>query len=273
MTPRTLNSQHGIALGPILFIIAILAILAAAIAAGVGSFTANTSAESDKAMAEVIINSGHAYQDSLNLMLHNGCDPTLIDWTPNGGLPTGATWSPADYTGGNGTNHSGNGSCAMFDLRGGGMMFKPLPATAIVPNPTGAYTINFSGDTASINAMAGYPLLASQRCFKGQGVCGSSGNNNNSAIYVNYYYITYNVCYQINKIVGNNIDPNSTLNNMIKLNVNLYNNQNVITNGYTGANTQIFFGGSTQLLEGCAYDGNSNNGNSAYIYTYGMMIR
>ena len=41
MKQRTLNNQDGIALGPILFIIAILAIIAAAIAAGTGEFTAN----------------------------------------------------------------------------------------------------------------------------------------------------------------------------------------------------------------------------------------
>ena len=51
MTPRTLNNQDGIALGPILFIIAILAIIAAAIAAANGGFTANTTTESDKSKA------------------------------------------------------------------------------------------------------------------------------------------------------------------------------------------------------------------------------
>ena len=45
MKPRTLNNQDGIALGPILFIIAILAIIAAAIAAGSGGFRSNTTTE------------------------------------------------------------------------------------------------------------------------------------------------------------------------------------------------------------------------------------
>ena len=48
MELRTLNNQDGIALGPILFIIAILAILAAAIAAGNGGFNANTTTDSAK---------------------------------------------------------------------------------------------------------------------------------------------------------------------------------------------------------------------------------
>ena len=101
MKQRTLNNQDGIALGPILFIIAILAILAAAIAAGSGSFTANTNTESAKAMAETIINSCDDYQRDVQIvMLQNECDATTLDWTPNGGgYPTGVTtWNSADCT-------------------------------------------------------------------------------------------------------------------------------------------------------------------------------
>ena len=55
MKQRTLNNQRGIALGPILFIIAILAILAAAIAAGNSGFNANTNTENTKSIAETIV--------------------------------------------------------------------------------------------------------------------------------------------------------------------------------------------------------------------------
>jgi hypothetical protein len=51
-------ADAGIAIGPILFIIAILGILAAAIAAGSGSFTSGTSAESDKTKASALIQIG-----------------------------------------------------------------------------------------------------------------------------------------------------------------------------------------------------------------------
>lgn len=51
-------SNAGIALGPILFIIAILAILAAAIAAGSGSFNASTNTEGNKTKASAIIQIG-----------------------------------------------------------------------------------------------------------------------------------------------------------------------------------------------------------------------
>src|ERR1700722_15386326 len=53
-----LKANAGIAIGPILFIIAILAILAAAIAAGSGSFTAPTATEGAKTKASAIIQLG-----------------------------------------------------------------------------------------------------------------------------------------------------------------------------------------------------------------------
>ena len=54
----TMPTNAGIAIGPILFIIAILAILAAAIAAGSGSFTAGTSTESARTKASALIQIG-----------------------------------------------------------------------------------------------------------------------------------------------------------------------------------------------------------------------
>lgn len=51
-------SDAGIAIGPILFIIAILGILAAAIAAGSGSFTATTTSESNSTKAAALIDIG-----------------------------------------------------------------------------------------------------------------------------------------------------------------------------------------------------------------------
>ena len=52
---RPQRSQSGIAIGPILFVIAILAVLAAAIAAGSGSFNASSSGDSAKTMAAAIL--------------------------------------------------------------------------------------------------------------------------------------------------------------------------------------------------------------------------
>lgn len=52
------NRQSGVVIGPILFVVAILAVLAMAIAAGSGSFTASTSSETAKAKASALIEIG-----------------------------------------------------------------------------------------------------------------------------------------------------------------------------------------------------------------------
>ena len=75
-----LDQSAGIAIGPILFIIAILAILAAAIAAGSGGFMASTSGESDKTKAGALIQIG------ANLKI--GMDRIIME---GGMLPTGAS--------------------------------------------------------------------------------------------------------------------------------------------------------------------------------------
>jgi hypothetical protein len=56
-TPR-LSQDAGIAIGPILFVVAILGVLAAAIAAGSGSFTGSSSAESARTKAAALIQIG-----------------------------------------------------------------------------------------------------------------------------------------------------------------------------------------------------------------------
>jgi hypothetical protein len=65
---QRLNSNAGIAIGPILFIIAILAILAAAIAAGSGSFTAGTSTESNNTKASALIQIGENLKVGMDRM-------------------------------------------------------------------------------------------------------------------------------------------------------------------------------------------------------------
>jgi hypothetical protein len=70
--PRRLHSEAGIALGPILFIIAVLAIIAGAIAAGAGGFTANTNTESANAMAEVCAPQAHGLFSSVHPSLSGG---------------------------------------------------------------------------------------------------------------------------------------------------------------------------------------------------------
>ncbi|MGE3623004.1 MAG: hypothetical protein AB7H77_03890 [Bdellovibrionales bacterium] len=70
-----LPSDAGIAIGPILFIIAILGILAAAIAAGSGSFTAGTQNEGNSTKASALIQIGENLKVGMDrLMLGNSTD-------------------------------------------------------------------------------------------------------------------------------------------------------------------------------------------------------
>lgn len=66
---QRLALDAGIAIGPILFIIAILAILAAAIAAGSGSFTASTSSESNRTKSSALIQIGENLKIGMDRMI------------------------------------------------------------------------------------------------------------------------------------------------------------------------------------------------------------
>ncbi len=146
MTSR-FEANAGIALGPILFIIAILAILAAAIAAGSGSFNASTGSEGNKAKASALIQIGE------NLKI--GMDRLSME---NGVAYNGWTTAPA--------NTSAN--VDLFSPTGGGIA---APSVAMAGNPAsdvwyypqigipnlGTYTSNTSNtvQVAVLNVPAG----------------------------------------------------------------------------------------------------------------------
>lgn len=69
-----LHKDAGIAIGPILFIIAVLGILAAAIAAGSGSFTIGTTNETNKARASALIDIGQNLKIGMDRIQGNGVD-------------------------------------------------------------------------------------------------------------------------------------------------------------------------------------------------------
>lgn len=77
----------GIAIGPILFIIAVLGILAAAIAAGSGSFTTGTTGESNRAKATALIDIGQNLKIGFDRIVGNGVDfaSVVIDPTQTDG--------------------------------------------------------------------------------------------------------------------------------------------------------------------------------------------
>jgi hypothetical protein len=266
MQQRTLNNQDGIALGQILFIIVILAIIAAAIAAGSGSFNANMGTENAKAMAEVIIQTCDDYQRAVQMMtMRNGCDITAIDWTPSGWPPGFSSPPNADFTNGNGTNRTGNGQCALYDPRGGGMLFKPLPSSAKISNSSNLYT--YSGVTQSnYDAFAGYPELS------GSAHMVAYGNHQINDVILTYNYIDNKVCTQVNNILKvsyssviafswSNIDQNSIY--LRGWNVGSEDNNNPGLLEIVGSSTAIPF-------QGCNTD---YYGNGANTYYCALMIR
>lgn len=77
-TNHRLGRDAGIAIGPILFIIAVLGILAAAIAAGSGSFTIGTTNETNRARATALIDIGQNLKIGMDRILGNGVEFTSV---------------------------------------------------------------------------------------------------------------------------------------------------------------------------------------------------
>lgn len=114
------KNENGIAIGPILFVVAILGLLAAAIAAGSGSFTGSTSKDSARAMAEAILDIGRQVKTSAELVsVSNGC--SIEQTSFENPVVSGYTNSsaPADK------------SCHVFDVAGGKILWPQIPQAAI----------------------------------------------------------------------------------------------------------------------------------------------
>ena len=112
MAKKRWPGNAGIAIGPILFIIAILAILAAAIAAGSGSFTASTHSESNKTRASGMIQVGE------NLKV--GMDRLVME--------NGLAWGQWNINAASGTSNAND----LFSPTGGGIS---SPSTALAGDP------------------------------------------------------------------------------------------------------------------------------------------
>lgn len=257
--------QDGIALGLILFIIAILAILGAALAAGIGSFYGNTNAENNKLLAQRIITDCESYQRAVQFMvMNNFCDYKAIDFTPNGSAwPTGTSpWNTGDFTRGNGTNQAGNGQCALFDPRGGGMQFASLPNTALTATTSGQYSNDLGANDTAMSAFAGYPIFYAMYCANNIGTCTAAAGHPNATLYYQINYINYDVCTQINTILNISKTPNQ---NEIQANPSS-SGRNLFAGFNTYYNLNGAAGGATffpylpaTTLEGCGWDYDANS--------------
>lgn len=100
MTAITTHKSHrlaanaGIAIGPILFIIAVLGILASAIAAGSGSFTTSTTGESNRAKSSAMIDMGMNLKIGFDRIVGNGIDFINVNIDPVDTSATTDLFSP-----------------------------------------------------------------------------------------------------------------------------------------------------------------------------------
>src|SRR5580698_3637990 len=95
MAAQRMAPNAGIAIGPILFIIAILAILAAAIAAGSGSFTSGTSSESDRTKSSALVQIGENLKIGMDrITMEGGLSATTVDVNPANTSATNSLFSP-----------------------------------------------------------------------------------------------------------------------------------------------------------------------------------
>ena len=225
MKQRTLNNQDGIALGPILFIIAILAILAAAIAAGSGAFNANTNTEGAKAYAYIFINFADQVMQGVQKVTSEGCDDTQVSFQ------NGVT--NYNYTN---SNAPANHSCHVFDPRGGAVTYSQMPVAAFAPccrTETGSsdylQTV-FTGHSV-INAGTGAPAL----------IMAIGG-------------LRQDVCIQINNRLGvtnpSGVPPNSTGTCFAHQYIGYLFTGTYVNDGTTWCGA----GGSPQPTEACVYD-------------------
>ncbi len=84
---RRFDPDEGIAIGPILFIIAVLGILASAIAAGSGSFNTTTTKESSRAKAAALIDIGQTLKFGVDRLMayETAFDDIIIGVTDTSG--------------------------------------------------------------------------------------------------------------------------------------------------------------------------------------------
>jgi hypothetical protein len=264
--------QRGIAVAPILFVIAILAVLIAAISSGSNGMS-NTSVESARANAAAIIQMCVRYKDATRLLtVSRECAVNRLDFRPPN-FPASATWTSGDFTGGNGSNRTGTGRCAYFHPMGGGMNYSPVPSTAMAATTTGAYVSSvFGGAEVEMDAFAGYPFFMSTNCINGTGTCPLGSSSANAAIVVVIPYLNYATCKQINNILGISWDPKSTfIGQSSSYQYGPFHGSNVRSAGeYVAGGGPVGYSGTS---EACAYDYNSNSMNSAYVYMCPLLIR
>ena len=116
------NHQRGIAIGPILCVVAILAVLASAIAAGSGAFNGDTSTVRSKAIAVALLEYADNVKMAVDRLLAKGCLETEISFENDFVTYDGGYTNP---------NAPSDKSCHVFDPNGGGIVWKDPPQEVV----------------------------------------------------------------------------------------------------------------------------------------------
>ncbi|MBV8548637.1 MAG: hypothetical protein JO126_04185 [Alphaproteobacteria bacterium] len=180
------TNSRGIALGPILFLIAIVAIIAAVIAAGSGEFSPSTNSEGGKISAHAIIDFMDQVGVAVQMVQSNGSCTTTQFRFEN----TNTTmWNSAGNY--NNPNAPGDSSCDIFNptitglIAGGGLNW-------INPNPNWL--------TLWPNPYNGYMYTGSFAVY-GVGSC-QTGSCTSYSLAVLLPYVTVDICNAVNAAVG-----------------------------------------------------------------------
>lgn len=170
----TKASQSGIAIGPILFIVAILAVLASAIAAGSGAFNSDTSAVKAKAQASAILEYANEVKFAVDRVRGHGCSDEQVSF--ENPIVSGY------YTN---SNAPSDKSCHVFNVNGGGIIYKSPPTTAL--------------DRAAYDAATASGKIFGIYHFSDSGISGIGSSN--ADLVMALPWISKDVCLQINKLV------------------------------------------------------------------------
>lgn len=233
------HAQSGIAIGPILFVIAILAILAAAIAAGSGSFMTGTSQESANTLASTLMTQADQVKSAVTYLLDNGCDETQLNFAYTQNDPYLPAWANPVSSAAN-LNAPSDGSCDVFSVKGG-MPVVPMPPVNIAL-PTSTWYL-------------GYWTFSADFHVAGVG----SGNN----LLVMATGVTQAVCQKINAINGiSGIGPDVFGSHTIQQFTGSYNVSYSPT-----LNAQL-----TGQLQGC-YNDNGRDSSGLWVYYSVLLVR
>ena len=165
----TKASQSGIAIGPILFIVAILAVLASAVAAGSGAFNSDTSAVKAKAQASAILEYANEVKMAVDRVRGHGCSDEQVSFEN----PLHGTYTNP--------NAPGDKSCHVFDPNGGGISFLPIKVSTLETGNDGyfefqgTHRIKELGSGSAAELMGFLPLDSLTLCQKINEMVGMAG--------------------------------------------------------------------------------------------------